>query len=53
LESSGHSGLPQPFFKTFELPSVFLARQIQWHWGEAPKAADRDVGIVLLIVREG
>ena len=28
LESSGHSGLPQPFFKTLELPPVFLARQI-------------------------
>src|SRR5262245_64810430 len=50
--SSGHSRLPQPVFKTFELLPVFLGRQFQRHWREAPKAADRDVGIVLLILRE-
>src|SRR5205807_875844 len=51
-ESSGHSGLAQPFFKTFELLPVFPGRQIQRHRREAAKAADRDVGIVLLILRE-
>src|SRR5262245_56129417 len=50
--SSGHSRLPQPFFKTFELLPVFLGRQFQRHWREAAKAADRDVGIVPLILRE-
>src|SRR5262249_30264040 len=50
--SSGHSRLPQPVFKTFELLAVFLGRQIQRHWREAPKAADRDIRIVLLILPE-
>src|SRR5262245_36055669 len=50
--SSGHSRLPQPFFKTFELLPVFLGRQFQRHWRETAKAADREVGIVLLILRE-
>src|SRR5262249_44177139 len=50
--SSGHSRLPQPVFKTFELLAVFLGRQIQRHRREAPKAADRDIRIVLLILPE-
>src|SRR5262249_55452124 len=47
--SSGHSRLPQSVFKTFELLAVFLGRQIQRHRREAPKAADRDIRMVLLI----
>jgi len=50
--SSSQPRKSNPFFETFELPPVFLARQIQRHWRETPKAADRDVGIVPLILRE-
>src|SRR5262249_897070 len=39
-------------YKTFELLPVFLSRKFQRHWREAAKAADRHVGIVLLILRE-
>ena len=51
-ESSGHAGLAQPFFKTFKLLAVLRACQVQWHGREAPKASDRNIGIVFLILRE-
>jgi hypothetical protein len=38
-------------FQTFELLPVFLGRQIQRYWRQTPKAADRDIGMVLLILR--